>query len=294
MLQQDVKGILEKADYEYAEYSGCFDIVASRRSELLILKLLENVDSLQNEQAANMKVLSCGLGASPALIGLRTRRERLYDDIVYDRFEIPTFTPRTLENVLVNGMWPALYRFRGGFFSQIDPERLREKRNASGLSQSQLAKRSDVTKKNIYEHERKRSVAKRETVLRIEKIIGSVSEPINFWDMKMSAEKAHPKHSFEKSVSHELRLIGFKTSFVYQTPFNIIASERKFMLLSDAEENARKAEKNEKYLLSFSRVVDKPVLVVTKRKADLSLPTVQERDIKNMTKKELIRAVKGW
>jgi putative transcriptional regulator len=293
MLRHDVEHILDRADYEYSGYAGCFDIVARREKEILLLKVLDNVDSIQKEQAENMKVLSHALDAAPAIVGLWTRREKLYDDIVYDRFDIPAFTPKTLQNAL-NGSWPMIYRFRGGFFSQINPEQLREKRNGAGLTQSELADQADVTKKNIYEHEAGRKFARKETVERIEKMLGKVSEHINFWDSRAAAGKAEPRGQFEKAVSGNLRRIGFETSFVYQTPFNIIASERKFLVLSDAEENERKAEKNEKYLTSFSDVVGKPVLVITRKKLDIALPSDQERDIKNMTKKDLIRTVKGW
>lgn len=293
MLKQDVESILEKADYDYAGCSGCFDIIA-RKTDTLLLKVLENVDSIQKEQAANLKVLAQTLVASPAIIGLWTRRERLCNDIVYDRFDIPTFTPHTLENVLVKDIWPFICRFRGGFFAEIDPDRLRAKREQLGLSQSQLARKAGVTKKNIYEHESKRMPTRYDTVKRLERIVGELSEPLSFWDIEFAIAKTEPRGKFEKSVSKDLERIGFDTNFVYQTPFNIVANTERFLLLSDAEENPRRAEKNEKHLLSFSEITEKPILVVTKTKINMGLPVLEEKELKTMTKKEVMKVVKGW
>lgn len=295
MLRQEIEIILEKADYEHAGYSGCFDIIA-KKSGMLLLKVLANVDSVQKRQAENMKVLSQALPASPAIIGLWTRREKLHDNIVYDRFDIPAFTPATLENILVNDVWPRIRSSKGGLFAQIDRKKLRERRERLGLSQSRLAKKARVTKKSIYEHEKERMPARYDTVKRLELLLGEVTEPLSFWGVEF-VDEAGAESTFERAISKDLEHIGFDTRFVHQTPFNIIAEtgyKRRFLLLSDAEENPRKAEKNEEYLASFSEIAGKPILVITKRKADIKLPAVEEKDLRTMTKQDVIRAVRKW
>lgn len=293
MLKHDVEGILEKADYDYSEYRGCFDIIA-KRSEILLLKVLENVDSLQKEQAANMKILARSLFASPAVVGLHTRKENLYDDIVYDRFDIPTFTPKTLENILVRHNWPLIYRFRGGLFAEVDSEKLREGRKQLGLSQSQLAKKVKITKKSVYEHEKKKMLLHFDTAKRLEKLIGKITSPMSFWEAGFPEERKSPITRFEREISEDLKRMGFETDLIHQAPFNIIAKTQKFLVFSDAEENPRQIEKNEDYLVKFSEIVEKPVLVITKKKVDIGLPVVDEREIKSMTKRDIIRAVEGW
>src|SRR4030042_1217430 len=67
--------------------STCFDI-AAKKHVLLLLKTLLNVDSFQQEQAKNLKIVSNNLDAHPMIIGLQTRREKLEPGIVYERYDL--------------------------------------------------------------------------------------------------------------------------------------------------------------------------------------------------------------
>ncbi|MBI4018300.1 MAG: helix-turn-helix domain-containing protein [Candidatus Aenigmarchaeota archaeon] len=294
MLREKVGGILEKAEYEYSEYSGCFDIVA-RKEEILLLKVLENVDSFQEEQAENLKTLSANLEGSPALVGLCTRREKLQDNIIYERFEIPAFTPRTLENILVHNVHPVMYRFRGGFFAEINPQELRREREEKELTQSELAAKVGVTKKSIYEHEQKRMMARYDIARKMEKLLGPVINGIDFTSFSFNAPERHAKTSFERDISSELKRKGFGTDFIYQTPFNIIAKiygKERFLVFSDAEENVRRIEKNEEHMLAFAEITEKPVIVVTRKRMELEVPVIPTEELREMTRRDIVRAAK--
>ena len=296
MLIHEVEKILDKADYEYSEYSGCFDIIA-KKQEILLLKVLGNVDSFQEEQADNLKTLSANLDASLAVIGLWTRREKLYDNIIYERFDIPAFTPRTLENMLVKEMNPFIYRHRGGLFSDIDPEMLRKRRLEKEMSQSEFAEKIGVTKKSVYEHESRKMKARREVARKMERLLGSVISGIDFTSFSFADVKKEPKTRFEKSISFELRRKGFGTNFVYQTPFNIIAKtydKERFLVLSDAEEDTKRIEKNEASMIAFSEITEKPIVVVTKRMIDIELPVISVDELKEMTKRDVVKTAKKW
>ncbi|MBI3190989.1 hypothetical protein HYZ41_04785, partial [archaeon] len=80
LLLKQVENILEKGGFDYCEYSGCFDIAASRRFTLF-LKVLDNVDSFQETQANNLKIISDDLDATVGLVGTHTRREHLQNNI---------------------------------------------------------------------------------------------------------------------------------------------------------------------------------------------------------------------
>src|SRR3989338_7517700 len=138
MLIRTVEKILEDHNYKYYEWRGCFDIVASNRSSTCILKILDNVDSIQEDQANNLKILSSNISAFTAIIGTHTRRDTLEDEILYERYGIPTMTPDTFSDILYEKM-PHVYRTRGGLFIEIDPIKLRQARKKTGLSQKQLA-----------------------------------------------------------------------------------------------------------------------------------------------------------
>src|SRR3989338_10769619 len=121
-----VERVLEENNYDYSEYSGCFDIVA-RRKETLLLKVLDNIDSFQEHQSLNLKVLSSQLEASTFVIGSHTRRENLMDNVIYDRFGTFAMTTTTLQAMMESDM-PTLYRNRGGLFAEVNPAKLRQAR----------------------------------------------------------------------------------------------------------------------------------------------------------------------
>lgn len=295
MLMQKIEKILEKNDFEYCEFHGCFDIFAKKRRDMMLLKVLSNVDSFQFEQANNLKILSRNLNAFSCLIGTHTRYEALEENIIYERFDIPTFTVDTFENIL-DGNPPCVYRTRRGLFVEVDPSLLKKSREKNFLTQEELAKRVGVTKKFIYEHEHKKMKAMQKIIENIEKILNEkISVPFNLKINISNIEENlnEPRTSFEKSVGFDLKKIGFKIDFIYQTPFNIIAKE-KMLIFSKAEENEKKIRRNLPNLIEFSNVSNKPVLLITKEKKEYDLPSLQKKELKELSTNDLERVVKKW
>ncbi len=291
-LIDKVERVLEGKNYDYSEYSGCFDIVA-RRHETLLLKVLDNIDSFQEGQSNNLKILSAGLDASTFLIGNHTRRENLRDGVLYDRFGVFAMTVGTLESVMDNEL-PVLYRNRGGMFAEIDPEKLRKRRTEAGLSQAELAKKLGISKKSIYEHESRKMRAEYDIVKKMERLIGSVTDPVNM-KQREPAETQAAKGGFPAIVSNDLKKMGLETSFVTQTPFNIVAHSENFLVISDAEERAKRAERNAPFLKGFAKTTDKPILVVTRQELDLDVPSIPEKELRELDNmKELKRFLNRW
>lgn len=291
LLLKRVENILDKSGFDYCEYtewySGCFDI-AARRNFTLFLKILDNVDSFQETQANNLKIIAEDIDATVALVGTHTRREWLKNDVLYERFDIPTFNPSTLENIVVNDSMPMIYRFRGGLFAEIDAEKLKRSREDAGLSQSQLAKSVGVTKKNIYEHERQNKKAMIEAVEKIEKLIGEVAKPLDI-QKSYSFEKNKSQDKFELLVSKDLRSIGFDTDFTYQTPFNIVARESKMLVISKADDSRKKIEKSAPFIAQLSSVTRIPAVAITKEELSIDIPSIQEKELRELEKPRDIR-----
>ncbi len=291
-LIDKVERILEENDYSYSEYSGCFDI-AARKREMLLLKVLDNIDSFQEEQSRNLRVLSSGLDASAFLVGHHTRRENLVNNIIYERFGVFAMTSVTLENIITNDI-PSLYRNKGGLFAEVNPEKLRQRRAAAGLSQAALARKLGISKKSVYEHESRKMRTEYNTVQRMEQLIGDVTDPINM-DMTDNEIKNPPKDGFQRIVSRDMKSIGLDTNFVTQSPFNIIAHSENFLIMSDAEERAQRAERNAPFLQSLAKTTKKPILAVTKDELDIDIPSIAEHELREFdTMSELRRFLKRW
>ncbi len=301
-MMPEIEHVLEENNYEYCLYNGCFDIAANKANNLteniLLLKVLENVDSFLEDQAANLSAISNNINANALLVGKKTRVEKLQNSIVYERFNIPTVNIHTLEMIL-EGNIPYIFRTRGGLFSEINPEKLKNARKAAGLSQKGLADEIGISKKSVYEHESKRMRAELQIVEKLEQFLDeSVSEPVS---LNTSNADIQPKGNFEKTVSGYLNKIGFSTNFVYKSPFNIIASSDNvhgrgsvdsFLLISDAEEQAEKAKKKAPKMAEFISVVNKPGIVVTKDEINLDIPAVTEKQLKEMNLRDLKKLIK--
>lgn len=288
-LVNNTEKILDENGFSYCESEGSFDIAAVRRTTLL-LKVLLNVDSFQHEQSESLRIISKKIDASPLLIGIQTRYEKLSDGILYERFNVPTLTLKTFENIIINEL-PLLRRFRGGLYSRINAEKLRDARNRKNLSQSSLAEKTGVTKKSIYEHEAADRFALNEFVRKLEFVLNEdVSVPINPFEFD-EPNPSRPRNSFEKEVSTYLEKMGFEANFIKKTVFNFVAREKALILLN-ADKDEKRIKKAVPHIQSFSKITKKPAMLVTKEEASYDLPAIQKDDLADMTSRELLRFLK--
>ena len=287
-----VESFLEKTGFAYSENRGCFDVAAKKRKNFFILKVLNNVDSIREEQAINLRTISVELGSTAFIVGERTRKEELEKDVIYQRFDIPTLSIDALENIFLHKYRPIVSRKRGGLFVDIDSEMLRKQRQKLGLTQEELAQKAGTTKKSIYEHERQSKKASKELADSLESVLGKVSSPFSFKAKKRI--KNEPKGQFESFVARHFRSIGFETNSVYQAPFNLIAKNEELTILSEAEEKREKIEKMLEEMISFSRLCRKPIIAVTKEETDLEIPTIAEKDLRGYSARDIRKLIRSW
>lgn len=292
-VKQETLRILEKSDYTTSQYKGCFDI-AAKRDIILLIKTLLNVDSFQKEQAKNLKIVSNNLDAYPIIVGLHTRVEKLKKGIVYERYELPTVSLKTFEDLIVNSIFPKIYRDRGGLYVEVDSKVLRERRKGRGLTQRELAEAVGINKKVIYEHEKKQlrmllTIADKLERMLDEKIIKPAKV---FKSYEISGK---PKDKLERNIETSLQKIGLETSFVNQAPLDVFA-RKNALIISDIEPNRRKMAKRAVFLKNFIKVVKKPAVFITEKLKEEEMegiPVIREKDLNDMeTEKELLKIAK--
>jgi len=210
--------------------SACFDLAARRLSDkiLVLLKILLNIDSLQKLHAFELRVLANYLQAAPLLVGQRCRRHgQIPDGVVYERHGIPAVNPQTARNLLVEGLLPLVYAFRGGLYVKLNSERLRAVRETYNLSLRELAREVGVSRRTIYDYERGETDASLETAMRLGKILDpQVFSAIDVlrWEVKLEElEKAVFSESLEKEVYEQFKEIGLDPILLKTTPFDIFA-----------------------------------------------------------------------
>ena len=285
---------LEKADYIVSTYNGCFD-VAAKKEKLLLLKILQNIDSFSEEQAKNLKIIANNLEAVAILVGENTTREKLKKGIVYERFELPAISPETLRSLITYEIFPKIYRDRGGLYVEIDSDILKETRQNKKLTQRELAEMVGVNKKAIYEHEKRQLRMTLDIAQKLESTLKKkITKPIDVLQVEKQEIKTYPKDVLEKQVGSELKKIGFKIDYVKKAPFDVFAKE-KTLIVSDVEENKRKIKKRAGQLKEFVKTAEKPAVMITKESKEEhvgGIPVVNRKDLKEMKTKDFIKRAK--
>ncbi len=291
-LVEEAVNILEDNNYATQMYSGSFDI-AARERDIFILKILLNVDSFLENHARDLKIISNNLGANTVVIGRQTRFERLKDGVVYERFDIPTLSMQTFRSMIENGIYPEIFRDRGGIYVRIDSEAMRAARKRKGLSQRKLGDMLSLNKKTIYEHEKEELRMFLETARKLEraletKLIKDDNLARNY------KEHGNPKDRLESSVGRALRRIGFQADYAGSSPFDIIAKSDEIVLSTVIREEKifiRKAEQ----LNSFSELFRKPRIAIVEnaKEKDISgVPVIGREDLPELSKKDFLKIAK--
>jgi putative transcriptional regulator len=130
-----------------------FDLVARRDDDLLIVKVLTNVDSLDAEVARELRILAKVLDGCAVLVGERASSRELETGVVYARHDVPLVTLGTLEEHLLEGVPPLVYAAPGGFYVNIDGDRLTDLREDRELSLGELADVAGVSRRSISMYE---------------------------------------------------------------------------------------------------------------------------------------------
>lgn len=245
-LVEHVRDILAQAGYlaTAVEGAGCFDLAARRDGHLVLAKVLQNVDALAEDAARELVGLAATLGATPLLVGTRSSSRDLEDGAVYLRHGIRIVTPTTLAEHLLEGTPPLVHAAPGGFYVRIDGARLRELREARGLSLGDLANAAGVSRRAIgmYEDGMNSMV---DVAFRLEEFLEeSLVEPVDPFAPPELAEKdlaAPAKHGvderiramdadlarvedpFEREVLGTLVRLGFHVTPTRKAPFQGVA-----------------------------------------------------------------------
>jgi putative transcriptional regulator len=152
-----VREILERAGFLVTDAHGIrptsFDLLARRDSQLIILKVLKNIDALSPQDADRLRELSALFHARPLIVGETSGASDLEDGVVYTRYGIGILTGPSLEEYLLRGVPPFLVSSPGGIFARIDGARLRELREDRGISLGALASVAGVTRRTIQLYE---------------------------------------------------------------------------------------------------------------------------------------------
>ena len=156
-LVDNVTAMLEDAGFMVSDRCAIrpksFDVAARRGEEVLLVKILGNIDAFDAATGSEMRRLGTYLNATPILLGLRTRDEELKPGVVYFRHGVPVLSPDTAMDLFVEGVPPLIYAAPGGLYVNIDSDVLADAREDRDWSLGRLASELGVSRRTVSKYE---------------------------------------------------------------------------------------------------------------------------------------------
>ena len=260
-IVSEVVDTLQEADFEVSRVipygSYCFDI-AARKKLLLMLKVLVNVDSIYPAQAEQLKRLCHLISAFPILVGDRTRTEKIGDDVVHERYDLPAVNIETLRMLVQTSSMPLIFGTKGGYYVRIDGDALRREREKRGLSLKQVAEKIGVSRESVYNYEHGGNATVETAMALVDELGADLVRPVEVLKhvtMNVPPERT-PGDTLLGAVISELKRIGFGVYSTPRTPFDAMAKQSSDEILTAVFERYARLRQNVRVISSLSRVVD--------------------------------------
>ncbi len=240
-----------------------FDLAARRGEDLVLVKILGNIDAFDGETGAEMRRLGLYLSATPMVVGLRTRDEDLKPGVVYFRHGVPVLNPDTAMDLFVEGVPPLIYAAPGGLYVNIDGDLLADERERRGWSLGRLATELGVSRRTVSKYEDGMN-ASIEVAIHLEELFERpFSSPVDVMEGAEEVRDAEPTPEApaadpdDEHVVSVLTRAGFTVHPTARAPFKAVGedSDRKEEnLLTGHSAFTRSAEKRARIMSSISRV----------------------------------------
>ena len=208
-----------------------FDIAARRGDDVVLAKILGNIDAFDGETGAEMRRIGSYLQATPLVIGLRTRDEELKPGVVYFRHGVPVLSPDTAMDFFVDGVPPLIYAAPGGLYVNIDGDVLADRRERDDLSLGQLANELGVSRRTVSKYEDGMN-ASIEVAMELEELFGGdLTSPVSVMDGAEEVRDADPTPEDPEAAPEDvpvlsvLARVGFEVHPTLRAPFKAVGED---------------------------------------------------------------------
>ncbi|ELZ08517.1 hypothetical protein C479_14298 [Halovivax asiaticus JCM 14624] len=208
-----------------------FDVAARRGNDLILVKILGNIDAFNEATGLEMRRLGAHLGATPFVIGLRSRDEDLKPDVVYFRHGVPVFSPDTAYNLFIEGVPPLIYAAPGGLYVNIDGDLLADERKQRDWSLGRLASELGVSRRTVSKYEDGMN-ASVEVAMALEELFeGDLTHPVDVLDDEDDVHDDEPTPDDPEADPNDADLVatlvrtGFTVHPTTRSPFKAVSTE---------------------------------------------------------------------
>ena len=261
----------------------CFDALARRSEQILLIKVLEDANAVTREYAAEMATVASYISASPLIIAEKAEK-KLDDNVIYARFNIYTLNFSTFVNCL-NNKFPFIKSGKAGLTASIVGRKLKEKREETGYSLNALSKKIGVTSRMMQKYENENSEVTINKAMKIYDLFGHhVFNQINVF-----VQKGHPESRFESEVSRKYVGLGFEAAETKKTPFDIIAKKDHELIFTEVSDRVNPQ------MESLSKLLDADNLVIFNKKKPKNIPSMTKEEFMEFEKaNELVKFLKEF
>ena len=260
----------------------CFDVLARKDDRILLIKVLEDANAINKDNAEEMARLSSYLDASPLVIAEKAG-VLLQDNVVYLRFGLSTLNMSTFCNAC-DQSFPFIKMTTAGLTAAIDGKKLRQRRESKGFSLKAVARKIGVSTRMISKYEAGSSEVTVQKAMRMYHTLGNVFESINVFKYKTSMGK-EAKSDISKQYTH----LGFTALETKKSPFDIVAKKEKELIFTEV------GDKVNPNALSVSKLVGGDNLVIFKKNKPKHIPSMTKKDFMDFEKaEELVRFLKEY
>jgi putative transcriptional regulator len=256
LLAESVSGVLKQAGFTIS--ARCylrprsFDLAARKEDLFVLIKILSNIDGLNERTAVEVRRLAKHLLGRPILIGEKTRDQYLERGAVYFRYGIPTVSIPTLADCLLEGVLPLVYAAHGGLYVRIDGSLLRQLRLDRGVSLGALASELGVSRRTISKYEVESMDTSIEIAIKLEEIFDQ--ELILPVDPFRSGSLEDQPEQITDNILQHLSQIGFKVFPTSQAPFNAVTRDEDLVVLTGISKFSQNMLKKARLMSSLSVV----------------------------------------
>ena len=212
---------------------SCFDLLSRNQDRILLIKILEDANSVSKQYVEEMNNVAAYIGATPFIIAEKAGA-KLEENILYTRFNMYTLNLETFINSVRN-KFPFIKRTQAGLTACIDGNKLKEKREESGYSINSLSKKVGVTSRMIAKYENEDCEITISKAMKIYDIFGySVFNEIDIFSRDNKI-----KSSNESDFSKKYIDLGFDARDTKRSRFDIIARKGNELNLTDLGDKKR-------------------------------------------------------
>lgn len=261
---------------------SCFDIFA-RKERPLLIKVLQDANSISTEDADEMKRISSYIDATPVIV-CEKAHDKLQDNVAYVRFSIYTLNSHTFRKAIENDL-PFVKRTRAGFTIKIIGKNLRNLRENKNMSVNEFARKIGVSGRMVSKYENENAEIILNKAIKVYDLVGGRA----FEKIDIFFTKTEPINVIDSDVGKKYNQLGFMASETKKAPFDIISRKDREIILTDVR------DKQHKGFSSMSKLLDAQNLVIFKRKKPKDIPSLKKKEFMQLKKSnELINFLKEF